>query len=260
MGSADTPDGQICDAPELENFLLSLTALPRVPEDFMYIAALEANRIVFRPVSILNDYVQRARSGVLSPQRALLTHFRDSFGLFTMDQIEELEALLNEPRAAEKQFQEFFVRNPHFLRQGDYREIYPHPYLCHRDAGTLIPDFILSDRQLSKAAIVELKLPGPRLIRRQANRDRFVSAVLEARTQLLRYRDWFRSRENRMSLMSVVGMEIYEPRLSVIIGRSSEFQDAFDRQRLRADHPDIEVVTYDDILDYARQRQVILRP
>ena len=56
-------------------------------------------------------------------------------------------------------------------------------------------------------------------------------------------------------LRNVVGMEIYEPRLSVIIGRTSQFEDAFDRQRLSADTSDIEVVTYDDILTYARRRR-----
>ncbi len=56
------------------------------------------------------------------------------------------------------------------------------------------------------------------------------------------------------------GMEIYEPRLAVIIGRSSWFLDEFDRQRLQADNPDIEVVTYDDIADFAKQRRVIISP
>lgn len=129
--------------------------------------------------------------------------------------------------------------------------MHSHPYLCHRHSRDLVHDFILTNRELSKAAIVELKLPSPRLIRRQTNRERFASAVIEARAQLLRYRDWFRIPENRRSLMSNVGFEIYEPRLAVIVGRSSEFQDEFDRQRLAADNPDIEVVTYDDLLFHA---------
>ena len=53
-------------------------------------------------------------------------------------------------------------------------------------------------------------------------------------------------------------MEIYEPDLIAIIGRSSEFRDEFDRQQLAADHKDIVVVTYDDILKYAQRRRIII--
>lgn len=260
MGDADTPEGGIYDAPDLESFLKAMSALPQTADDIQYILALEGDEIIFRPVSVVNDYIQRSDLGKIVPYRSLLTHFRDQFGLFTSDQIEELESLINERVAREAEFQAFLERNPHFLRRGDYREVHPHPYLCHQDESTLIPDFILTNRQLAKAVIVDLKLPYPTIIRRQTNRERFASAVMEARAQLLRYRDWFRARENRHSLTSIIGFEIYEPRLAVIIGRSSEFEDSFDRQRLAAGNPEIEVVTYDDLITYARQRRVLLGP
>ena len=50
----------------------------------------------------------------------------------------------------------------------------------------------------------------------------------------------------------------YEPRLAVIIGHSSEFLDAVDRQRLRERNPDIEVVTYDDMLAFAKRRRILI--
>ena len=53
-------------------------------------------------------------------------------------------------------------------------------------------------------------------------------------------------------------MQIYEPKLIVLIGRASEFQDELDRQRLSADNPEIEVVTYDDLLKYAKRRRMII--
>jgi hypothetical protein len=226
-------------------------------EDFQYIIGLEEDRLVFRITSLLDDYVQASSSGVLMPRRALLTHFQDEFGGFTADEIAELESLLNSASAREREFQEFFERHPHFLRKFDYREIYPHVTLA-RSEGSLIPDFILTDRELQKAAILDLKLPSPRLIRRHRNRDRFAACVTEARAQLLRYRDWFRERANRHSLLEKVGIEVYEPQLIVVIGRSFEFEDAFDRMRLRADNPDIEVVTYDDMLSYAKRRRLII--
>ena len=44
----------------------------------------------------------------------------------------------------------------------------------------------------------------------------------------------------------------------VIIGRSSEFSDEIEAQKLRDRNSDIEVVTYDDILCYARDRRVLI--
>ena len=173
-------------------------------EDFQYILAVQEGALVFRITSVLGDYITTTSSGLLVPQRAILTHFRDQFGGFTQDEIEELEEMLNSPTASEADFQ------------------------------------------------------PPKLIRRQKNRDRFAASLIEARAQLLRYRDWFRERQNRDNLRTRVGMEIYEPQLIVIIGRSSEFRDEFDRQQIYADYPDIDVVTYDDILTFAKRRRMVI--
>jgi len=127
-----------------------------------------------------------------------------------------------------------------------------------RPEGTLLPDFVLTDRQLQRAAVVELKLPRAKVVRRQSNRDRFAAGVMEARAQLLAYRDWFRDSANRRSLKTAVGMEIYEPQLVVVIGAAREFRDEFERQRLSADNPDIEIATYDDILTFARRRMAMM--
>lgn len=253
-----------------EEFDDSLSKLPRTrvalermlsaaytAEDFQYILALSGDHLSFRVVSVLDDYVQQGSSGLLVPQRAVLTHFKDRFGGFTENEIRELEDLLNSRSAKEIDFQRFFERHQHFLRRWDYREVYAHVTLA-RPEGPLIPDFILTDRELQRAAILDLKLPRPKLVRRQRNRDRFSASVIEARAQLLLYRDWFRESRNRSSLVQKVGMEIYEPHLIVIIGRASEFQDEFDRQRLRGDTRDIEVVTYDDILSFAKRRKIII--
>lgn len=252
-------DTALSELPKAQEFLKRLKAYPDAAEDFQYTLALDGDRLVFRVTSVLGDYVQRTDGGILVSQRAILSHFKDRFGGFTLDEIEELEELINNPKTRERQFQNFFERHPHFFRRWDYREVHPHVYLT-RDKHPLVPDFILSDRELQKAAIVDLKLPKPKLIRRQDNRERFAAAVQEARAQLLRYRDWFRETANREKLKGKLGMAIYEPHLAVIVGRSSEFLDDFDRQRLRADNPDIEVVTYDDIVNYAERRRIIIQP
>ncbi len=248
----------LSESTKVKNLLEALNRSLDGAEDFQFIMSLDDDRLVFRVTSVLEDYVQLSDSGMYIPQRAILTHFKDQFGGFTQDEIEELEELINSPTTREKDFQKFCEKYPHFFRRWDYRDGYPHVYL---DTNThqLIPDFILTDVRLQKAAIVELKLAKPQIIRRQLNRDRFAAAVMEARAQLMRYRNWFRDTNNRRTLKKLVGMEIYEPHLAVIIGRTSEFRDEYDRQTLLSDMKDIEIVTYDDILAFAERRRMIIQ-
>jgi len=155
-----------------------------------------------------------------------------------------LDALINNVKAKEDDFQRFFERHPHFFRKWDFREVYSHVYLTREDDGPLVPDFILTNVAAQDAAIVDLKLAArlrKPLVRRQPNRVRFADAIMEARAQLLEYRDWFDAPDNRKRLKDRVGMEIYRPRLMTIIGRASEFADGLERQRLRDQLKDIEI-------------------
>lgn len=249
----------LSNVPEAKNTLRRLRSFVDGADDFQYFLALDGNRLVFRIASTLDDFVQEKDSGLWTPRRALLTHL-GGIGFFTSDEIGELEKLLNNPLAREAEFQAFFERHPHFLRKWDHREVHPHVYLTREEDGPLIPDFILTDREAQHAAIVDLKRAHlkSRLIRRQSNRKRFADAVMEARAQLLEYRDWFDLPDNRRKLASIVGMQIYRPRLMVIIGRASEFQDEIEHQKLRDRASDIEVVTYDDIVRFAKRRMMLV--
>lgn len=246
--------------PDVELILKSLPTVAKGGDDFQYVLAIASNRLVFRVVSKLDDFVQESGSGLWVPERALLTHLGD-IGLFSQNEIGELEELINSPSAIEADFQDFFERHPHFLRKWDHRDVFPHVYLSRQEDGPLIPDFILTNAEAQDAAIVDLKLANSKkkLVRRQSNRERFADAVMEARAQLLEYRDWFDIPANRQHLRRKVGMEVYRPRLMVVIGRASEFRDEIERQKLRARASDIEVATYDDILRYAKERSFLLR-
>jgi hypothetical protein len=171
----------------------------------------------------------------------------------------ELEDLINNQRAREDDIQRFFEKHSQFFRRWDHRDVFPHVFLTREDGGPLIPDFLLVDPEAQRATIVDLKLPQAKLVRRQKNRDRFSSAVMDARAQLLEYRDWFEERGNREQLKKRLGIEIYRPHLGVVIGSSSEFRDAFDRQKLMATIPDVEIVTYDDIITSAQRRLALIR-
>ena len=197
---------------------------------------------------------ERRDSGILVPRDSAI-EFQE-LGLFTSDDLAELEELIASPIAREADIQAFLKRHPQFLSKWGHPAVHPHVSLARADRGPLIPDFLLCNSRDHKAAIVDLKLPSARLVRRQHNRDRWRDAISEARTQLLRYRDWFEEPVNRRSLVDAVGMEIYRPSLAVLVGRGTEFRDAFERQQLAADLPEIEVVTYDELVNWAAQRTV----
>jgi hypothetical protein len=242
--------------PRTRQIIEALGHVPPEPDDFQYVLCLERGEIAFRATSLLADFLIRVPDGSIIGNRGLLTHLKERFGVFTPDEIAELEDLLRNPKSIERDFQKFFESHSHFFRRWDYREVYTQVYLARDDQGPLIPDFILTNPEIQEATIVELKLPKPKLIRRQQNRDRFADSVMEARSQLLEYRDWFEDKGNRKKLVSKVNMDIFRPRLAVVIGRSTDFRCAIDRQKLAASTPDIDVVTYDDIVSCARRRMV----
>jgi len=255
------PQGKVRGSTHLLRLQRALENSPDGTDDFQYVVALEDNRIVFRIASTLGDYVHEGDSGLWVPQRTLLMHL-GRIGVFTQDEVEELESLMNDPGAKEQEYQDFFERHPHFLRKWDHREIYPHVALERADQGPLIPDFILTNTAAQDAAVLDIKrtLESPKktMIRRQDNRVRFADAIQEACAQLRTYRRWFETPENRRMLKDRVRMEIYNPRLIVVIGRTAEFRDEIDRAILRSDNPDVEIVTYDDIAEYARDRMVFV--
>ncbi len=253
--SAWTP---VSDAPELRDILAALDARSPI-DDFQYVVTLEEQRLVFRPTSVL-DAFPMARVGKSPTNRvALLTHFRDQFACVTPDELLELEDLINSPKAGELDLQRFFELHPQFLRMWDFREVFPQVYLTREDAGPLLPDFLLLDRDLDKAMLLDLKLPSAKIVVDKPNRERFSALVDEARSQLLEYRDWFEDAHNRATIKDRFGMEIYRPRLGVVIGSSAEFESSFQRQKLASRYPDIEVATYDDILAHAHRRLALVK-
>lgn len=224
-----------------------------------FVITVSEDKIVFRPVFTLSGNVRETKSGQLVPSSALLTGFKDTFGGFTPDEIEELEELINNPSTKERDIQVFLENHTHFFNKWDHKEVHSHVRLTRKIEGPLIPDFLLIDHELQKATLIDLKLPPRKIVRRQKNRDRFAASVSEARAQLLQYRDWFDIPENRKQLKKLVGMEVYKPHLVVIVGRSSEFRDALDRQHLTDYYRDLEIITYDDLLTSARRRTMFLK-
>jgi hypothetical protein len=207
-----------------------------------------------RPRKFVLVLTERSESGILLPTDSVLP--LQGLGLFTSDQIAELQELINSSSCKESDLQKFFQKHPQFLSRWDLPAILPQVHLPRSDDGDLIPDFLLCSPERHRAALVDLKLPGEKLVRRQKNRLRWSGAIVEAKAQLTEYRRWFDDPSHRQLLLPQAGMQIYRPSLAVIIGRFSEFADPLDRQKLNDDMQDIEIITYDEISDWAEKRKV----
>jgi hypothetical protein len=244
-------------APEVAAILEALAGKDPV-QDHQYLLTVEKDRLVFRTVSVLDPYTMQAQDKSVT-RLGLLTHFNDAYTGFLPSEILELEDLINHPKVRENELQRFFEAHPTFFRMWSHKDVYPQVYLTHTDDGDLIPDFILVDPEIQKSMVLDLKLPTRKVVAGTKNRRRISAPVEEAKSQLLRYRDWFEDRQNRAKLKERFGMEIYRPRIGVVIGRRNQFENEFERQRLASDNPQIEIVTYDDIVEFAKRRLLLIQ-
>src|SRR5258708_25893767 len=138
-----------------------------------------------------------ASRGSSTRRLGILTRFDDAYTAFLPSEILELEDLINHPYIREHELQRFFEQHPNVFRLLEYRDVYPQVYLTREADGDLIPDFMLVDAQLQKAMILDLKLPGKRIVVGGTDRRRISAPLEEAKSQLSRYRDWFENPNNR---------------------------------------------------------------
>lgn len=168
--------------------------------------------------------------------------------------IEELEHLINNRATRELELQDFFVRYPDFILNDDYKAAHSQLILTDDDGSKLIPDFVLEP--VSRNALcdlLELKLPRTKILRLTKNRTRFSGAVLEACAQLREYSDHFDDPRNRARLHARYGLHAYRPKLIVVIGRRGNMDPVILR-KAQSDFPQIELKTYDEILERVRHK------
>jgi hypothetical protein len=167
--------------------------------------------------------------------------------------VEELEALMNDPKASELAFQDFFERNPRFILNDEYKRAHSHITLV-REEGPLIPDFLLEPiDQNALCDILELKLPSTKIFVLKKSRMRFSAAVFEACAQLREYSSYFDDKENRDLIHRTYRLMAYKPKMIVIIGRRGDV-DPIAVRGIETDLPRLILRTYDDVLNRARAR------
>lgn len=111
------------------------------------------------------------------------------------------------------------------------------------------PDFFIV-RPNGYADIVEFKLPYLKrsTVVGTTNRERFSSDIQSYIAQTRVYRNYFDDPNNRKWIQEKYGFKIYKPKRYLVVGRRWDF-DYDEWQEIKADYIDLEILTYDDLID-----------
>lgn len=167
--------------------------------------------------------------------------------------LQEFEALINNPRAGELDIQRFLERNPEILKSLGYAECQSHVILQEPGRPDLIPDFLLHRPGNNGFDILDLKLPTATIARNNPY-PRISQNITKALGQLRAYKNYFLNPLNKDRFIKQYGIEYFEPKLIVAIGRQSNYPAASFRDEIQNQAPGIRILTYDEVIAYASTR------
>ncbi len=169
--------------------------------------------------------------------------------------LDEFEALLNNSRTGELDIQRFLERHPEILKSLGYTECRPQVVLSEPGADDLKPDFILYKPGNSGFDILDLKLPTA-VIARHNPYTRISHDITKAIGQLRAYRNYFQKPMNKDRFIREHGIEYFEPKLIVAIGRQIQYCDNIMREEIQQQTSGIRVLNYDELVAYAKTRAI----
>lgn len=180
--------------------------------------------------------------------RRWVTVMRDQEGLRA--DVELFQRLLD-MNASETQMQNFFEEHPFFLMHARSGIQIPHPRYATRRWS---PDFafasILGASAVKDIDLLEIKGPAERLLNYHKNHPGFTCILHRAIDQVRDYGRYIAYPENREKIVKQFGYVPAESRLAVLIGRDYQEGERVEvLERRRVEMPDIEIITYDKILE-----------
>lgn len=198
-----------------------------------------------------HDLRVEGRQGQTTQRVMLETPVRSSF--IDSSVLAEFGSLIDSDGVAESQIQRFLERYPEILQSMGAVSVHPRIALRPGDRTSLIPDFVLRCPGVNAAKILDLKLPGARVVARTpyARISRDIAAAV---AQLRKYRSYFDVPANREHFRLHYGFEPFQPELVVVIGSSKQFRSVTEYQEIQGQTPEVQVLTYDDLFEYARSR------
>lgn len=198
------------------------------------VAALQDEVVLMRPGRASAPYWSRFRSAILA-----------------------LERLLNDPRVQERQIEQLLLENPLFLRGLNYGNVYSQVVLPREGAPDLRPDLIAEPLGQRWADIIDLKRPLGTILVGSESRLRLAAALTEAAAQLREYRAYFDDRALAKRVEGELGIRCYKPKMVVIVGRDPSQYSLDQQRRAMTAYPDLEIVTYDQLLRVARDQLLL---
>jgi hypothetical protein len=172
--------------------------------------------------------------------------------------LRELEAIVNRPQCKELDLQRFLEANPEILKSLGYSACRSQVVLREPGRPDLIPDFLLQRPGNVGFDILDLKLPSAALAR-QKPYARVSGDITRAVAQLHAYRNFFQKPANRDTFIREHGIEYLEPQLIVAIGRQDQYRNLEHRATIEGQTKDVRVLTYDDLIAYAKTRVLPFR-
>jgi hypothetical protein len=161
-------------------------------------------------------------------------------------------------------FQRFFEEHPHLIRRDLFDRHWAHPSL--RIPGDskryLCPDFVLRPRVATEVGtkwqILDLKLPDDPLVVSHRFHASLSAKLTKAIQQLQNYREYFNRPDTEEELIRKFGIQPLNPRLAVLIGRRDHAQDVAALDKAQGPrYLDIEILTYDEIVDLEASRLAV---
>ena len=134
-----------------------------------------------------------------------------------------------------------------FIGVGVYNEV-----LCEwqsEERENIKPDFFVL-RANGYADIIEFKLPNMKSnsITGRNNREHFSSELNTYIAQTRVYATYFDDPNNRKWFEKKYGFKVYKPKRYLVIGRRNDFE-MDEWIEIRADYNNLEIITYDDLVD-----------
>ena len=163
----------------------------------------------------------------------------------------EFEALVNDSRTTRQDLVAFLERNPEFILGEDYRAAYSRVFL--RPADPTTPSFVLEPLAGELCDLLQVEPPQHEIASLVNGVAMLSNVVMEAVARLRAYREYFEEERNRVRIEDEHGIQLFRPRMFVVIGRS-RLLDPLSRRRLETSVGDVSLRTWDEVLTRAKAR------
>jgi hypothetical protein len=209
-----------------------------------------------------SSQVAGLKLGRLSTERltALEAQVLNRMRMVEQSAVAEFERLINKQGVREAELQEFLEAYPQLLSSTPQIQVHAHPVIfAGRDR--LIPDFIL-ETSGNRPSILDLKRPSERVLVGRGNRRSLATAISRGLAQLHEYSAAATNPNERARLQAEFGIDLGYPELCLVIGRTQTARDREDLRRLshRELRREVQVLTYDDLLEEAKNRALFVAP